>query len=181
MDWLNYFAEHSINLLIYMKLRIIIVLSVILIGFSIRITPHFFYASLKMVETNGVIITTNPQDDIYNPIFALTVGLIPILIFTVIKITRTTSIKHAIVLAGLVLTCGFIGWLIRVQYLINYFNQLAEIHRISNKEIFTDYNSDQLNFEYFIAFGTMVGYILSIIYLGNWKKKKLNFGGLNSN
>ena len=130
-----------------------------------------------MVKTEGVIISANSATGqfglLHNPSFFFSVGLIPILVFILMKIAKSNSIKHSIVVTGILILSGLILWQIRVQLLISHFEKLSNINNLVSEEIFSEYNIENLRFGNFLALGILIGIFVSMIYLKVMNGKRM--------
>lgn len=151
------------------NIKIFLILSGFMTILAIWLSKYFFLSSFKMVKTEGVTMSSRNvigQFSLaYDPLFILSIGLIPILIFVVMKITKIDSVKHLIIVAGIIVLSGLTFWQIRVQLIFAYLKQISKINNLSSEDVFLEYNIENLRFGAFFAFGILVGVILSLVYL----------------
>ncbi|KAA5825067.1 hypothetical protein FPF71_07675 [Algibacter amylolyticus] len=147
-------------------LGLILILSVI--GFLIR--DYFFDISFSQIENeNTQIVSRNMSGQFYSHIiFALSIGIIPLLYLIIKKITKLNFMKQGLISCGIILVSGILLWQFRIFQLNSRFQKLSEFD-IGNG-IQTQMDFDNLNFGRYLFIGFLIGTILSILIFKNRNK-----------
>ncbi|ADY29292.1 hypothetical protein [Cellulophaga lytica] len=147
-------------------LGLILILSVI--GFLIR--DYFLDFSLSQIANKNSQITSRTMSgQFYSHIlFALSIGIIPLLYLIIKKMTKLNFMNQGLVSCGIIFVCGILLWQFRIFQLNNRLQKLSEFN-IGNG-IQTELNFDNLNFGRYLFIGFLIGTILSILIFKNKNK-----------
>ncbi|WKB82947.1 hypothetical protein QYR09_07875 [Cellulophaga lytica] len=147
-------------------LGLILILSVI--GFLIR--DYFFDLSLSQIANkNTQIISRTMSGQFYSHIlFALSIGITPLLYLIIKKITKLNFITQGLISCGIIVISGILLWQFRIFQLNSRLQKLSEFD-IGNG-IKTELNFDSLNFGRYLFIGFLIGTVLSILIFKNRNK-----------
>ena len=132
-----------------------------LIGFYIR--DSFFETSFSQLK-NGTIqlVSHTVGGQFYSQIvFALSIGIIPLLYLIVQKITKLKFMYHGLLSCVLILSCGIALWQFRILQLNNQLQKLSEF-KLDNG-VSMDLNIENLYFGRYLCIGFLVGTLISIL------------------
>jgi hypothetical protein len=147
-------------------LGLVIILT--MIGFVIR--NYFFELSLSQIANNNVEVVSRNMSGQFQShiIFALTIGILPLLYLIIEKITKLEFIKKGLIACGILITSGVVLWQFRIYQLNTEVQKLSEYNITNDFKMSLDY--ENLNFGRFLFFGFLIGTIISILIFRNRKK-----------
>lgn len=153
------------NILKYLGLILIL----FIIGFLIR--KHFVEISFSQLKNDNVqIVNRTINRHFYSDIiFALSIGIIPLLYLIIKKITKLSFIMQGLISCGMIVLSGILLWQYRIFQLNLKFRKLSE-YKLGNG-IQSQMYSDNLNFELYLFIGFLFGTVLSILIFKNISKK----------
>ena len=142
-----------------------LVLTLTIIGFLIR--NYFFELSLSQIANNNVEVVSRNMSGQFQShiIFALTIGILPLLYLIIEKITKLELFKKGLIACGILLTSGVVLWQFRIYQLNTEVQKLSEYNIANDIKISLDY--ENLNFGRFLFLGFLIGTIISILLLRN--------------
>jgi hypothetical protein len=149
------------TILKYLGLTIILTI----IGFVIR--NYFFELSISQIASNNVeIVSRNMSGQFqFHIIFALTIGILPILYLIIKKTTKLVFINKGLIACGILIISGIVLWQFRI-YQLN-----TEVQKLSQYNIGNDFKTpldyENLNFSRFLFFGFLIGTIINILIFRN--------------
>ncbi len=140
-------------------LGIILILSIV----SFLIRENFLEFSLSQIANEKIqIVSGSASRQFYTHIlFALSIGIIPLLYLIIKKITKLNFINQGLTSCGIIIISGILLWQLRILQLKTRLSILSEFE-IGNG-IQTNVNFDNLNFERYLFIGFLTGTILSIV------------------
>ena len=147
-------------------LGLILLLSVF--GFLIR--DYFFDFSLSQIANeNTQFVSRTTSGQFYSHIlFALSIGIIPLLYLILKKITKLNFITQGLISCGIIVISGISLWQFRIFRLNSRLQKLSEFD-IGNG-IKTELNFESLNFGRYLFLGFLIGTVLSILIFKNKNK-----------
>ncbi|WP_272024128.1 hypothetical protein [Olleya namhaensis] len=147
-------------------LGLILILSII--GFLIR--DYFFDFSLSQIayEKTQIVNRTMSGQFYSHILFALSIGIIPLLYLIIRKITKLNFITQGLISCAIIVISGISLWQFRIFQLNSRIQKLSEFD-IGNG-IKTELNFDSLNFGRYLFIGFLIGTVLSILIFKNRNK-----------
>ncbi len=107
-------------------------LGLILILFVIEFTIRdvFFDISISQLGYENIeIVSRNMSGQFYTHIlFALSIGVIPLLYLIIKKVTKLNFINQGIISCGIIINCGILLWQFRIFQLNNQSQKLSELN-----------------------------------------------------
>ena len=152
-------------------LGIILILST----FGFIISEYFFNYSFSQITNESVkIFSSGLSGQFYSHIlFALSIGITPLLYFFIKKITKIDLINKGLISYGIIIGCGILFWQYRIFQLKHRFQTISEFYKgneIQTELRFDSLRLDSLNFENYLFVGFLAGTILSTILFKSLKK-----------
>jgi len=137
----------------------ILVLTVI--GFLIR--GSFFDISLSLLNKKDVKIVSYTVSGQFRShlIFALSIGIVPLLYIISDKISGLTSRNQTIATLGIIFGCGILGWQLRIVQLNYKLRRLSEYDFGDNIKSSMDFQN--LNFGKYLFIGFLIGALVSTL------------------
>jgi hypothetical protein len=148
-------------------LGLILILSII--GFLIR--DYFFDFSLSQITNeNTQIVSRTISGQFYSHIlFALSIGIIPLLYLTIKKMTKLNFMNQGLISCGIIIVSGILLWQFRIFQLNNEFQKLSEFDIGNGIQAQMDFNN--LNLGLYLLIGFLIGTVLSILIFKNRAEK----------
>ena len=143
------------------------------IGFLIR--DLFFNFSHSQIANDTIIIASRTvRGQFYSHIlFALSIGIIPLLYLSIKKITKINFLNKGLISCGIIVACGILLWIFRIFQLKNRFQNISEFYNgseIKTELNFSTMNLNSLNFRLYLFIGFIIGTIMSILIFKNKNK-----------
>ena len=139
-----------------------------IIGFLVR--DYFFDFSYSQLSKENVrMVNRNISGHFYTHLlFAISIGIIPLLYLTIKKITKLNFMSDGLVSCGVIVVCGILLWQFRMLQLNSKYANLPEL--VTKKGIKFEMNTAELYFERYLFLGFIIGTIISILIFKNKNK-----------
>ena len=129
----------------------------LILGLFLR--TFFVLISLEQLSNGSMAINVPPRTNDLGLLFVFSIGLIPAITLISIKISNLTTIKESIIILLLIIFSGIGSWQLRIIYLTNRLDQLAQISDLTGIE--GEYKSSDLKLDIYFAIGLVIGTIIS--------------------
>lgn len=128
-----------------------IIISAVVLGFLLK--NHFVSLSFSQLNGNDLNIVSFSEFRLFHLhfYFVLTIGLVPILYFTLKKLTKFEFWYKGFSSIAIIILCGLINWKLRILYLN------LQLNDIYHETI----SANVCNFEQYLCIGFIEGSIIS--------------------
>ncbi len=154
-----------------------IIMITILLSIGFLTWKYFLHISLNQLENNVSVASKELSGQFINHlIFALSLGILPVLLLAVKKVVKNKFKNQNLLSLGIIVGCGILMWQFRIFYLNLCTSSLSEIMMDNNIKIRLDFKN--LNFETYLLYGFILGTVLSVLI---FKRKGKRLKKLTSN
>lgn len=149
-------------------------LAILLFVFGFVSSKGFTELSISLLDLNGINIAVNSMKSQFNEnlLFSIALGITPLILLTVNKISGSLSgLRNNYLLPiGLIVLTGIITWILRIFILNNKIESMNSFDFGENIQQILSF--DTLNFSMYLLSGFIIGGIVSILISKRLPTKK---------
>jgi hypothetical protein len=160
-----------------------IILAILFSLLLIVLGQYFFgdFYELLLPNVDGATYqTTDFSSEFYNSIiFSLALGLIPISLLLLWKLSKVNAINKKMLSVFIIIICMTLAVLIRQQTIKSHLQELTKSSTVTSNNFSVSYPIDKVNFEYYLLIGLFIGWLMSYLIFRQEKNYRDKYHAVN--